>query len=137
MGNTQTTENHAQTTRDNLQIAFELARCNLTERAENEAAKNKKLPQIPVFKPKPGQRVLVYRPYQDSDGPNPKLLFPWREPYTICSQLSPVVYRVKQVNETRQVSVHLAHLKQYRAEEKPPAPQFDNLAEFFLGKQIP
>ena len=135
VGNTQTTETYAQTTRDNLQLAFELARRNLTERAEKQSAKNKTLPQIPVFKP--GQRVLVYRPYQDSDGPNPKLLLPWRGPYIICSQLSPVVYRVRKVNETREVSVHLAHIKLYHAREKPPAPEFDKLAEFFLGKQIP
>ena len=90
---------------------------------------------MPVFKP--GELVLVYRPYQDSDGPNPKLLLPWRGPYVICSQLSPVVYRVRRQNETGEVSVHLAHIKRYYARKTPPAPDFDKLSEFFLGRQIP
>ena len=135
VGPTTDTEKLAQNTRDNLQIAFELARRNLTERANKQAAQNAKLPQYPVFKP--GQEVLVYRPHQESDGPNPKLLLPWRGPYTICSQLSPVVYRVKRKYDAREVSVHLAHLKQYHHRQTPPAPQFEQLAEYFLGKRIP
>ena len=79
----------------------------------------------------------VYRPYQDSDGPNPKLLLPWRGPYVVCSQLSPVVYRVGLTNDTREVSVHLAHMKPYKQRETPPAPQFEKLAELFSGKPIP
>lgn len=135
VGPTPDTEKLAQSTRDNLQIAFELARRNLTERVSKQAAQNEKLPQYPVFKP--GQQVLVYKPHQDSDGPNPKLLLPWRGPYTICSQLSPVVYRVKRQGEAREVSVHLAHLKQYHHRQTPPAPQFGKLAEYFMGKPIP
>ena len=86
---------------------------------------------------KPGQEVLVYRPYQDSDGPNPKLLLPWRGQYVFCSQLSPVVHRVRLTNDTREVSVHLAHIKPYHQRETPPAPQFEKLAELFLGEHIP
>ena len=77
-GRTANTEEFAQNTRDNLQIAFELARRNLTERADKQAENNSKLRSYPVFQP--GQEVLVYKPYQDSDGPNPKLLLPWRGP---------------------------------------------------------
>ena len=73
-GTTADTEELAQNTRNNLQIALELARRNLTERADKQAEQNSKLKPYPVFKP--GQEVLVYRPYQDSDGPNPKLLLP-------------------------------------------------------------
>ena len=135
VGTTTDTERFSQKTRDNLQIAFELARQNLKERADKQSAQNKKLPQIPVFEV--GQKVLVYKPYQEADGPNPKLILPWRGPYIICSQLSPVVYRVRRANESREVSVHLAHLKQYYARQKPPAPQFNKLAEYFLGKRIP
>lgn len=135
VGATANTEELAKDTRENLQIAFELARRNLTERTTKQATSNSKLKPIPVFKP--GDQVLVYRPYQDSDGPNPKLLLPWRGPYVICSQLSPVVYRVRRPKETREVSVHLAHIKRYFARKTPPAPDFDKLAEFFLGRQIP
>ena len=35
----------------------------------------------------PGQEVLVYKPYQDSNGPNPKMLLPWRGPH-ICRPLT-------------------------------------------------
>ena len=94
-----------------------------------------KIASYPVFKP--GQKVLVYRPFQDADGPNPKLLPPWRGPYVICSQLSSVVYRVRRTNETREVSAHLARIKRYHPREKAPAPEFDKLSIFFLGKQIP
>ena len=74
-GNTADTEVLAQGTRDNLQIAFELARRNLTEHATRQVANNGKLAPYPVFKP--GQKVLMYRPFQDTDGPNPNILLPW------------------------------------------------------------
>ena len=116
-------------TRDNLQIAFELARRNFTERADKQAENNAKLKPYPVFQP--GQKVLVYRPCQDSDGPNPKLLLPWQGPYVVCSKLSPVVYRVRLTTDTRQVSVHLAHIKPYHQRETPPTPSLEKLAEMF------
>ena len=114
------TDVFAQDKRDNLQIAFELARRNLTERVTRQAADNDKRAPCPVFIH--GQKVLVYKPFHDTECPNPKLLLLWRGPYTICSQLSPVVYRVRR-NETREVSLHLAHIKPYHPREKPPAPQ--------------
>ena len=51
------TDELAQNTRENLQNAFEIARRNLTERANKQAAKNAKLRQHPVFQP--GQEVGV------------------------------------------------------------------------------
>ena len=121
--------------RFNLQIAFELARRNRTERAKKKAEHNSKLKPYPVFKP--GQEVLVYRPYQDSDGPKPNLLLPWRGPCVVRSQISPVVYRVRLTNDTQQVSLHLAHIKPYHQQETPPAPHFEKLVELFLGEPIP
>ena len=135
VGRTADTEELAQNTGDNLQIAFELARRNVTERADKQAENNRKLKPYPVFQP--GQEVLMYKPYRDSDGSNPKLLLPWRGPHAICLQLSPVVYKVRLTNDTRAVSVHLAHIKPYHQRETPPAPQFEKLAELFLGKPIP
>ena len=96
--NTADTEVFAQNIRDNLQIEFELAHRNLTERATKQAASNEKFAPYPVFNP--GQKVLVYRPFQDTNGQNPKLLLPWRGPYIICSQLSPIVYRLRRTTET-------------------------------------
>ena len=64
---TSNTEDFSKTTQENLQLAFELARRNLSERTQKQAAQNAKLRPIPVYKP--GELVLVYRPYQDSDGP--------------------------------------------------------------------
>ena len=61
-GRTTDTKEFAQNTQDNLQIAFELARRNLTERADKQAENNSKLRSHPVFQP--GQEVLVYKPYQ-------------------------------------------------------------------------
>lgn len=74
-------------------------RRNLAEYAAKQAARNGKLP---VFHP--DKQVSLYRPYQDSDGPNPKLLLPWRGPYVICSQLSPVVVYTIQMKLNEELS---------------------------------
>ena len=93
VGRTADTEEFTPNTRDNLQIALHLARRNLTERADKQAEENSKIKPYPVFKKKKsGQKeVLVYRLYQDSDGPDPKLVLPWRGPYAVCSQFLPIV----------------------------------------------
>lgn len=121
LGATASTEELTKATQENLQLAFELARRNLSERTQNKL----------------GDLVLVSRPYQESDGPNPKLLLPWRGPHVVCFRLSPVVYGVRRQNETREVSGLLAHIKKYFARKTPPAPDFEKLSEFFLGRQIP
>ena len=67
----------------------------------------------------------------------PKLQSPWRGPYVVKSQLSPVVYRVRPASrsaEVPDVSVHLAHLKPYHSQSRPPTPDFNLLGEMFLGK---
>ena len=95
-GSTADTEGNSTTTRDNLRIALELTRRNLLECAAKQTARNKTLPPYPVFHP--DQQVIVYRPYQDSDGPNPILMLPWRGPYVFFS-LSPLVYRVRRMKK--------------------------------------
>ena len=135
VGRTSDTAEFSQKTRENLQLAFELARRNLRERLDAKAVANKQSPPYPVFQP--GQMVLVHRPLQPSDGPNHKLFMPWRGPYEVCSQISPVVYRVKLPGDTKEVSVHLAHLKLHRPRDSPPAPDYEELSGFFLGQTIP
>ena len=135
VGKSATTEEFAHATRENLQIAFELARRNLSERIEKQKADNSKLPPIPEFTP--GQKVLIYKPHHSTDGPNPKLIQPWRGPYIICSKLSPVVYRIRHPDDTKQVSVHLAHIKSYRPRQSAPAPDFHKLEGLFLEKTLP
>ena len=135
VGRSTTTEEFAHSTRKNLQIAFGLARRNLSERVNKQKADNAKLPPIPEFTP--GQKVLVYKPHQNTDGPNPKLIQPWRGPYIICSKLSPVVYRIRHPADTKQVYVHFAHVKSYRPRQSAPAPDFHKLEELFLGKTLP
>ena len=92
VGKSTTTEEFAHSTRENLQIAFELARRNLSERVDKQKANISKL--YPIPESTPGQKVLVHKPHQSTDGLNPKLIQPWRGPYIICSKLSPVVYRI-------------------------------------------
>ena len=130
-----TTEEFAHSTRENLQISFELTRRNVSERVDKQIANNPKLPPIPEFTP--GQKVLVYKPHQNTDGPNPKLIQSWRGPYIICSILSPVVYQIRLTGDTKQVSVHLAHIKSYRPRQSAPAPDFHKLENLFLGKTLP
>ena len=82
--------------------------------------------------------MLVYKPHDSTDGPNPKLIQLWRGPYVICSKLSSVVYRIQHPDDTKQVSVHLAHIKSYRPRQSAPAPDFHKLErELFLGKTLP
>ena len=135
VGRSTNTEELAHSTRENLQIASELARRNLSKRIDKQKADNSKLPPIPEFTP--GQKVLVYKPHHSTDGPNPKLIQPWRGPYIICSKLSPVVYRIRHPDDTKQVSVHLAHIKSYRPRQSAPAPDFHKLEGLFLGKTLP
>ena len=116
-GSTPDTEENNTTTQDNLRIAFEHA--ETVECAAKQTVRNKTVPPYPVFHP--DQQVLAYRPNQDSDGPNPKLLLPRREPCVLHS-LSPLVYQVSRMEEKREISVHIAHVKTYHPRETPPAP---------------
>ena len=135
VGRSTTTEESAHSTRENLQTAFELARRNLSELVDKQNADSPKLPPIPEFTPR--QKVLVYKPHQSTDGPNPKLIQPWRGPYIICSKLSPIVYRIRRPDDTKQVYVHLARINSYRLRQSAPAPDFHNLEKLFLGKTLP
>ena len=129
------TEEFAHSTKENLQIAFELARRNLYKRIDKQKAYNSKLPPIPEFTP--GKKVLIYKPHHSTDGPNPKLIQPWQGSYIICSKLSPVVYRIRHPDDTKQVAVHLVHIKSYRAHQSAPAPDFHKREDFFLRKTLP
>ena len=65
VGRSTTTEEFAHSTRENLQIAFELARRNVSERIDKQKANNSKVPPIPEFSP--GIKVLVYKPHHSTD----------------------------------------------------------------------
>ena len=93
------------------------------------------IPPRPEFTP--GQKVLVYKPHNSTDRPNPKLIQPWRGRFIVCSKMSPVVYRIRHPDDTKQVSVHLAHMKSYRPRQSAPAPDFHKLEGLFLGKRLP
>ena len=131
VGRSTTAEEFAHSTREKMQIAFGLARWNLTERVDKQKANNPKLPPMPEFTP--GQNVLVCKPHQNTDGPTPKLIQLWRGPYMICSKLSPVVLP----DDTKQVSVHSAHIKSFRPRQSAPAPDFHKLEKLSLGKTLP
>ena len=135
VGRSTATEELAHSTRENLQIAFDLARRNVSERINKQKANISRLPPIPEFTPR--KKVLVYKPHQSIDGPNPKLIQPWRGSYIICSKLSPVVYRIQRPEDTKQVSLHLANIKPYSSRQSAPAPDFHNLKELFSGKTLP
>ena len=51
VGRSNTTEEFAHSARENLQIAFELARRNSSERIDKQKANDSKLPPIPEFTP--------------------------------------------------------------------------------------
>ena len=74
-GRSTATEEFAHSTRENLQIAFELARRKLSERIDKQKANHSELPPVPEFTP--GQKLLVHKPHENTDGPNSKLIQPW------------------------------------------------------------
>ena len=84
-----------------------------------------------------GDKVLLHRPYHETDGPNPKLVSPWHGPYTVRPQLSPVVYGVSKPNEPAEVTVHLGRMKQFVKPKSSPAPDFEALDDMFLGTTLP
>ena len=94
-------------------VAYEIARRNLGERTEKQAKKSNAKLTFPSFQP--GDEVLVHRPYTEDDGPNPKLISPWRGPFVVRSRLSPVIYRVSRGELPKETSVHLARIKPYFA----------------------
>ena len=61
------------------------------ERADKQAPINETLSLLSF---KTDEQVLIHRPYNEADGPNPKLISPWRGPYTVRAQMSPIIYRV-------------------------------------------
>ena len=124
VGESTTTEEFGHFTRENLQIKFELVRRNLSGRIEKQKANNSKLPPMPEFTP--GQKVLVYKPHQSTDGPNPKLIQLCRGPHIVCFKLSPVAYRIRRRDDTKQVPVHLAHTKSYRPRHRLRHQTFKN-----------
>ena len=81
--------------------------------------------------------MLVHRPYTEADGPNPKLISPWRGPFVVRSRLSPVIYRVSRGEQPKETSVHLARIKPYFAASAETARESDTLDDLFLGIKIP
>ena len=83
----------------NYLVAYELARRNMRERVDKQAVVNETL-SFPSSKT--GEQVLVHRPYNAADGPNPKPISPWRGPYTVRAPISPVLYLVTKDGNPRQ-----------------------------------
>ena len=136
IGRSTTTEEFANSTRNNLQIAFELTRRNLSERVDKQRLTN---PSYPLYRNLlPDKRCwytdLIRRPIERTQS-----LSSHDEGRTLhiasCRRL--VVYRVRIPDDTKQVSVHLAHIKSYKPPQSPPAPDFRKLEDSFLGKTLP
>ena len=47
------------------------------------------------------------------------------------------MYRIRLPDDTKQVSVHLAHIKSYRPRQSAPAPDFHKLKKLFLENTLP
>ena len=130
----QTQLDYSKQTVENLQLAYELARRNLKERADKQAVVNETL-SFPSFKT--GEQVLIHRPYNEADRPNPKLISPWRGPYTVRAQMSPVIYRVTKDGNPTEITVHLGRMKKYFVPLSSPVPDLDALDDLFLGTTLP
>ena len=125
---------HSRRTPENLQLAYEIAPRNLQERADKHSESNEKLSFLQY---QPGDRVLVHRPYTVPDEPNPKLISPWRGPFTVRSLLSPVICRVARDGELTKTSVHLSRIKAYHNDASSSVPDFIALDDLFLETTLP
>ena len=119
---------------ENLQLAYELARLNLKERADKQETENENL-SFPIFKS--GDHVLLHRPYHDSDGSNPKLCCPWQGLHTVRTKLSPVIYRVTKQGTVTGTTVHLGRMKKCYSPVTTPESDLDVLDDMFLGTSLP
>ena len=121
-------------TADNLKLGYEITRRSLRERAENQTNAHENM-TFPSFQP--GDRVRIHRPYTEADGPNPKLISPWRGPFVVRSRLSPAIYSVSKGDQPEGTTIHLACIKPYYAPPAAPTSDFDALDDLFLGTKIP
>lgn len=108
----------------------EFDRRNLEKRADKQAGENEK-PSFPSFKP--GDQVVIHRPYHETDGSNPKLNSPWHDPYSVRTQLSPVTYRVSNLRDPAEIIVYLGRMKKYNVPTSPPVPDLEALDVLCLG----
>ena len=86
---------------------------------------------------KPGEQVLIHRPYTEADGPNPKLISPWRGPHTVRAQTSPVISGVTKDGNPAEITVHLGRKKKYYVSLSSPAPDLDAFDDICLGTTLP
>ena len=115
---------YSKQTVENLKLAYELARRNLKERADKKAVANETL-SFPSFKPE--EQVLIQCPCTEADGSKPKLISPWRGPYTVRAQTSPVIYRVTKYGNPAEITVDLGRKKKYYVPPSSTAPDLDAL----------
>ena len=85
----------------------------------------------------PGNKIFVHCPYTEADGPNPKLISPWKGPYVVRSRLSPVIYSVSKGDQPEEISVHLGRTKPYFETLDSSVTDWEALDELFLGQKIP
>ena len=130
----QTQLDYSKQTVENLQFAYELALRDVKERTDKHAVANEAL-SFPSLKS--GEQVLIHRPCNEFDGPNPKLISPWRGPYTVRAQRSPVIYRVTTDSNPTEITVHLGGMKKYIVPLSFPVPALDALDDLFIGTTLP
>ncbi|CAM9560792.1 unnamed protein product, partial [Choristocarpus tenellus] len=107
-----TVQEYSTKTVENLQLAYELAQRNIGEMVLGNESKNVNH-KFPLY----GTRMLSVTSqttYFSSCTEQKKLLPPWRGPYEVKARITPVVYRVKRLEDQREVTVHLARLKPYK-----------------------
>ena len=86
---------------------------------------------------KPGDQVLIHRPYHDSDGPIPKIFCLWNGPYTVTTKLTPIIYRVPKQGTVAETTVHLSRRQKLYSPVKTLEPDLEVLDGTFLGTSLP
>lgn len=106
-----------------LNIAFTEAKQNLRNSAEKRAIQyNKKSEEVQL---KVGDLVYLYDP-STKIGESKKLTKPWKGPFRIMEQKSPVNFKIKELNKKAEHIVHVNRLKLCKGEFDEPKRRGEN-----------
>ena len=119
---------------EKMQLAYELVRRNLKERADKHAAVTEKF----LFtKCKTDFHLLVYLPFLEDDVPISNYYFVGE--VNILAETKYRMWRIRRTNDGQpsEVAVHLGQMNKYDIRSLLPASDLEGLDDVFLGTNLP
>jgi hypothetical protein len=124
---TKSADQHLEKIIRNLEVVHAVARDNIAAAQLKNKVRYDAIAKEPTFRI--GDLVLLYVPHV-KPGKSRKFLHPYRGPYQILQQVSPVNYRIRELTGNRRITlvVHANRLKLYFPPPIPPHPNPDQEA---------